>query len=195
MKRFRAAVRRMREESAGTSLLKSKKINFGSSPIVNNNAICSSHSSSALVQSSLSSSVTSSSTSQESYIFDDDMKFDVDMFSLTGDLEDNVVNLEEETSPHTSSIAYHSGSSNSIVSITSTSAAIINTTSDSSSTTTRSSCTVVPMKEYNFLHQNHSSSIVGDHQFLISSNVVDSTGGLSITQNVQPPTEVRLNEP
>ena len=155
MKVSRVAAKREREESADTSLLRSKKINF-----------------------------------------DDDMNFDVNMISLTVDLGDNVVNLEEETSPHTSSTAYHSGSSNSIVSTSSTSAAIINTTSDSSSTTTTSSCTVVPMKEYNFLYHNHFSSIVGDHQFLINSNEVDSTGaGLSITQNVQPPTEVRLNEP
>ena len=95
------------ETSAVTSLLKSKKINFGSSPIVSNNTVCfSQSSSSALVQSSLSSSLTSSSTNQESRSFDDDI------YNFTYDLGNDVVNLEEETcSPHTNSTAY-CGSSN-----------------------------------------------------------------------------------
>ena len=96
---------------------------------------------------------------------------------------------------HLDNTGYHSGSSNSIVSTSSTSAAIINTTSGSSSTTTTSSCTtVVPMEEYKFLvYPNRSESswsTMGDHQFLITSNVVDNTVDLRTTQNVQPPTEV-----
>ena len=88
------------ETSAGTSPLKNKKINFGSIPIVNNISVCSSHSSSALVQSSPSSSLPSSSTSQGSKLFD------CDIYNFTDELGDDLVNLEDVTSPHTSSTAY-----------------------------------------------------------------------------------------
>ena len=80
--------RKKEEDSAGTSILKSTKINFDDG----NN-------------------------------FDVNNTFDVDMFSLTNDSGDNVVTLEKETSPHTTSTAYHSGSSNSIISTSSISAA------------------------------------------------------------------------
>ena len=115
--------------------------------------------------------------------------------------DDDNSSLPIYTSPHTSphsSNAYHSSeNSNSIISTSCTSANIINTTSDSSSTaTTSSSCTtIVPLKDYNFFHhkpQSESSSIMTYQPILISSNVVsDKTIVLSITQNVQPPTEVR----
>ena len=53
------------------------------------------------------------------------------------------------------------------------------------------------MREYNFLCHNH-SSIVGDQYLITSRHVVDSSGGLgscSITQNIQPPAEVRNTLP
>jgi len=142
------------------------------------------------VQSSLSSSLlTSSCTSQDSRSLDD-------IYNFTYDFGDDVDNLEEETSSlHTNGTAYCGSSNSCVVSSTSpTSAAIITTTTTSnSSSTTISSCTVVPMREYNFLCQNY-PFIVGDQSLITTSYVDDSSDGLgscSITQIVQPPAEVR----
>ena len=111
--------------------------------------------------------------------------------------DDDNSSLPIYTSPHSSNAYHSSENSNSIISTSSTSANIINTTSDSSSTTTTSSSctTIVPLKDHNFFNhkpQSESSSIMTYQPILISSNVVsDKTIDLSITQNVQPPTEVR----
>ena len=59
--------------SANTSRLKSKKNNFGSSPIANNTSVCSSHCSSELLQ-SLSSSITASYTSEGTYTSEDKVR-------------------------------------------------------------------------------------------------------------------------
>ena len=135
--------KRMAETLAVTSALKSQKLDYDSSPIVNNNIVDSSKSSSsAQVQLSLSSSLlNSSSTSMDS------RSFDGYNYNITYDLGDDAVILEEEIcSPHTKSTAYCGSSKNSVVSSTSstTSVAIItNTTDSNSSSTTTSRSTVL----------------------------------------------------